>query len=135
MRLRQFANCLKSVQEEMTMIHDRYIEIPADKLRDAISLAYALSSPVGMGMIHYREGGLDSATIDAVIATWAQGPIAARMDYVHGRQCKFTVRRDAERLFVGPSWHDHSEDQLIDLLTALGVESPREKIKQALASA
>lgn len=120
---------------------DCYIEIPSDKLRDAIKLAYAMSAPQGLGFLHYKDGGLDEATVDAIIDREKRGTIAASMDYVNGRSCKFTVYRDGtydepgKRLFVNPSWYDHGDLALEDLLTELGVEDAAGKMASARAAA
>jgi hypothetical protein len=115
------------------------IEIPSDKLREAVKLAYAASAPQGLGFLHAREGGLSDEDANEIIerekGTRFPNPVAASMDYVHGRSCKFTVFRgkeDAERLFIRPRWYDHSDTQLVELLEALGVGDPQGKIDAAL---
>jgi hypothetical protein len=114
-----------------------YIEIPADKLPEAMKLAFNLSSPQGLGFLHHREGGLEDAAVNEIIEREKGGHIAAHMDYVHGRACKFIVFRGGERpnwdgrLYIRSSWYDHSDSALEDLLTGLGVDDPAGKIASA----
>lgn len=112
-----------------------YIEIPADKLREAIKAAYDLSQPIGLGFLHAKGGELDEESVDEIISR-ERGWIVASMDYVHGRQCKFHVYSDEgnpPRYFVRHYWYDHGEYQLVDLLTRIGVDNPQEKIDAAKA--
>jgi hypothetical protein len=119
---------------------DCYIEIPSDKLRDAIKLAFDLSSPQGLGFLHHRPGGLDDETVDEIIGREARGHVVASMDYVHGRSCKFHVYRDGERnnwgdrLYIPPSWYDHCDWALEQLLTGIGVDNAADKIATAQAA-
>jgi len=109
-----------------------YVELPADKLPDAIRAAYALSEPRGLGFLHAQSGPLDDETVNEILDR-GNGWAAASMDYVRGRCCKFTVYRDGERLFVLPRWYDHSNDDLVALLTGIGVTDPQAKIDAAIA--
>jgi len=113
----------------MNLIPEHYIEIPADKLRLAISTAYNLSVPVGMGFLHARTGGLDEETIDRIMENVETRGVY--MDYVHGRQCKFSVYVKDGKFYVQPDWYDHNRYQLIDLLTTIGIEKPEEAIEAA----
>jgi hypothetical protein len=107
-----------------------YVEIPADKLRDAVKQAYALSSPQGLGFVHYREGELSDEDVDAILSRGDERR-AASMDYVRGRSCKFHVFRDGERLFIRPSWYDHSDWHTEQLLKSLGIENGPELMAAA----
>ena len=112
-----------------------YIEIPANKLRDAVKLAYVHSAPQGLGFLHAREGELDDATVSEIIdRARLAGSIAARMDYVHGRSCKFAIYREGEMLLIRPNWYDHSDHQLASLLDALGIADAEAKIAAAQAA-
>ena len=92
-----------------------FIEIPKDKLLDAVRGAYALSRPVGMGMLHFREGDLDDATAQRIV----EMPGGPNMDYVHGRQCKFRVKQEGDRFFIAPRWYGHTHTQLVALLAKI----------------
>lgn len=111
-----------------------FIEIPADKLRDAINLVYDLSQPVGMGHLHWRPGRLDKVTEDAIMEAEPSGDIAVHMDYVHGRCCKFIVFKQDGKLWIRPEWHDHTEGDLITLLYRLGMKDAHAKIIAAQAA-
>lgn len=119
---------------------DCYIEIPSDKLADAVKLAFDLSSPQGLGFLHHREGGLEDGVVNEIIEREKRGAVAASMDYVHGRSCKFTVYRGGERpdwddkLYISSSWYDHSDRALEELLTGIGVNDPAGKIEAAQAA-
>lgn len=97
----------------------------------AIKAAYALSVPVGMGHLHARGGDLDQDTVDALLSrsTPKEGRIRwewANMDYVHGRQCKFTILADAEtgQPFIDASngWYDHTDAQFAELLRLVFID-------------
>jgi hypothetical protein len=119
----------------MMMNTDCYIEIPADKLKEALQAAYAMSSPQGLGYLHYKDGGLSDSEAAAIIdRERPDGNIAASMDYVNGRSCKFHVYREGGKLLIAPSWYDHSDYALVGLLAALGVDDPRSKIDAAQAA-
>lgn len=112
-----------------------YIEIPADKLRDAVKAAYDMSNPVGLGFLQLHEKQMSDEDADAILER-GRGFIAASMDYVNGRQCKFGIYSDEgspPRYFVRPYWYDHSEYQLVELLTTIGVEDAQAKIDAANA--
>lgn len=111
----------------------QHVEIPADKVREACAAAYALSRPVGLGLLHAREGDLDDEMLDQIIAHGERrgGP---SMDYVHGRQCKFNLYKVGDRFFAQPEWYDHSRSQFVDLLTRIGVADAEEKIAAAIAA-
>lgn len=113
---------------------EQYVEIPADKLREAISGAYNLSAPRGMGFLHSKSGPLDDATIDQIMATGERRQ-GISMDYVHGRCCKFHTYAVDGRHYTSPRWYDHSTADLIDLLAHVGVENPEAKIEAAREAA
>ncbi len=92
------------------------IEIPADKVRAAVCAAYDLSHPVGMGVLHYRHGPLDADTLDRIVGNGE----SIRMDYVHGRQCKFSIQKQGEKYFVRAPWYDHTDEDLAVLLRQIG---------------
>ncbi len=110
----------------------KFIEIPADKLADAVKAAYTLSVPIGMGHLHYRQGPLDEGTLKDILSHEHYGDVAVHLDYVHGRCCKFVVFKDeAGKLFIAPDWYDHSEPELVSLLTTIGIENAQELVDSA----
>jgi hypothetical protein len=127
-------------ESKMPINPECYIEIPADKLRDAVKLAFELSSPQGLGILHHRPGGLEDEAVDEIIGREGRGAIAASMDYVHGRSCKFHVYRGGEydnwddKLYIPASWYDHGDWALEQLLTRIGVEDAAGKIAAAQAA-
>ena len=96
------------------------IDITRADLRLVIREVYALSSPQGMGLLHFKRGELTDEEVDAILASGTPlHPVS--MDYVNGRSCKFSVTfRDGRRL-IGDRWYDHSESQLDQLLKTIGV--------------
>lgn len=103
------------------------IEVPFDAVKPLVRKAYELSVPVGMGMIHYRPGPLDSMGVDELVRVMNKTGYLS-MDYVHGRQVKFTIRKIGDYYFVHRRWPDHTEAQLIELLASVGVEFPTKAI-------
>lgn len=101
-----------------------YLEITGVDLVKLAQAAYDLSSPQGLGFLHFREGGLSQA--DALSQIRDVGHTALRMDYVHGRSVKLWVDRDGDRLFMRDRWHDHSPTQLAALLDRVGIKLPTE---------
>ena len=103
------------------------IDVTGSDPRELIKAAYALSKPQGLGFLHAREGELDDATVDEILGH-ERGflGVIAKMDYVHGRSCKFTIWRDqeTERLYIRNWWYDHDESQLEQLLARCGIERP-----------
>ena len=47
--------------------------------------------------------------------------IAVEMDYVNGRACKMMVLKKDDRLFILDSWYDHTEDELCELISSIGI--------------
>jgi hypothetical protein len=115
-----------------TMGEDCFIKLPRDKLPDAIKKAFELSRPQGLGFIHHREGPLEEEAVQEIMSR-GYNRLLADMDYVHGRSCKFHVRQSEDDGFMllDPSWYDHSDYQLDELLTSLGVENPAEARESA----
>lgn len=96
------------------------ISIPADKLPALVRAVYDMSVPVGLGFIHAQPGSLTDEEVASIIKP--EGRIAARMDYVNGRQCKMTVfRADDGSLSINDHWFDHTDGQLQHLLEEIGV--------------
>lgn len=96
------------------------IEITGVDLVALAKKAYELSAPQGMGFLHARDGELDEDTAARLVSDDPHFPLS--MDYVHGRACKLTVFKEGDRMFISNQWHDHSEDQLKQLLEAVGIK-------------
>lgn len=99
---------------------DNYIEITGCNLIALVKKAYALSRPQGLGHLHYREGELSDEQAQQIINT----PGGIDMDYVHGRAVKFWVKYEGDRMFVPKRWYDHTDAQLRELLTSVGIQMP-----------
>lgn len=103
------------------------IDITGCNLRTLVAKAYELSTPQGLGFLHFTPKPLSEGEIDAIIAQ-GDARYAVDMDYVNGRSIKLHVRREGGKLTMPDSWYDHSDSQLDELCAALGVKrdtSPR----------
>ncbi len=103
--------------------------IPDEKLVDFVKKVYSMSRPVGMGILHFKEGELTDEEVRQIInipEKHGNRQVIVRMDYVHGRQCKMNVYRDMEgRFYIEEYWYDHTDYQLKELLESIGVEYVR----------
>lgn len=84
-----------------------------------VQKVYELSQPQGMGMMHFTEGPLSEEDAKAFI----QEDGTVSMDYVSGRACKMYTNNKDGRITIGDRWHDHSDEQLAELLESLGLTS------------
>jgi hypothetical protein len=118
-----------------TMGDECFIKVSRDRLPDAIKKAFELSQPQGLGFLHHREGPLEEETVQEIIAR-GHSRLLADMDYVHGRSCKFHVRKADEDGFmlIEPRWYDHGDYELDALLRDLGVENPTAARKAAITA-
>ena len=104
------------------------IDVTAAPLLDLVKAAYDLSKPQGLGFIHARPGDLSDKDAQDIIDYEKPGSgIAARMDYVHGRACKLTVYKKDGKHFIQKPWFDHSDTQLAQLLSNVGITYKGEK--------
>ena len=86
---------------------------------------YAMSVPVGMGVLHARDGGLSDEDAKAQVDRFKDDKrIALGMEYVHGRCCKMTVYRKDGRLEMRWPWYDHTDGQGNRLLETFGIQVP-----------
>jgi len=100
-------------------------EFEESKIDDVLRAAYDLSAPQGLGFLHVRPGGLDDETI-ARIKDSGIGLFAARLDYVHGRAVKLTVRRDGDVCHIpADHWFDHSLEDLRELAKRADLGEPK----------
>lgn len=82
-----------------------------------IKKVYDLSISQGLGCLYYQAGGLTSAEARQYIRP--DGSV--NMDYVKGRACKMSVQQRNGTLFIHNPWFDHSDEQLRQLLEAVGI--------------
>lgn len=83
-----------------------------------IQKVYELSQPQGMGMLHYKPGGLTDDEAKSLI----QSDGIVDMDYVKGRACKMYVTRKEGKLVIPrDNWYDHTDEQLAELLEHIGL--------------
>ncbi len=100
------------------------IEVTGVPLEALVRAAYRPIRPQGLGFMHFQEGDLDDETVAAIIKKDANSRgVAVGMDYVKGRSCKFYVYREGERLFIKSRWYDHSDGQLRDLVSGVGLSA------------
>lgn len=92
------------------------IEITGVDLRELVKKAYDLSEPRGMGMLHFEAGPLPESSVDDILARGTD-KIPVSMDYVKGRAVKLTVWHFDDKLYLQNSWFDHSESDLLRLLS------------------
>ena len=99
-----------------------YYEITGADLKEVAKAAYDLSIPQGLGFLYAKGGGLSEEDAQRLIdRERPDGNCALGMDYVHGRSCKFYVNRAKGRLFISSRWYDHTESDLIELLSRIGM--------------
>lgn len=103
----------------------RYI-FDESKLDAVIRAAYDLSRPQGLGFLQATQGPLDEEALTNIKAL-GNSQYAARMDYVHGRAVKLTVRRDGDKLYIdADQWFDHWMSDLQELAVRAGLDGPIE---------
>lgn len=94
-----------------------------------VSRCYDLSSPVGLGTLHYQPGPLAENYAQAIVQRLQRNvergaTVAADMDYVLGRAVKMAVFREhtTGRLYIdGSGWYGHTKDQLNALIIEFGL--------------
>lgn len=108
----------ESTEQEFTQ--EPRLIVPREKLAALIAKAYELSSPQGLGLLHFRAGGLDEAVIAKMIAEAEEngrehGFIG--MDYVLGRAVKLSIVREGKEWFMWERerWFDHSDEAFAEL--------------------
>lgn len=112
---------------------EEYVVIPRTLLPELARRAYDLSEAKGMGFIHFTPGPLPEPHLQAILDKGNdRNPLS--MDYVLGRAVKMTVfshPTDETLALVPPHWYEHTHQDLIDLLTTIGVGDAAELIYQA----
>ncbi len=82
-----------------------------------IKEVYNLSSPQGMGFLHYQSEALTDEEAKEILKVWEYDrQFFLHMDYVRGRACKMTIFRGKSKLFIQTPWYDHDDSQLKELL-------------------
>lgn len=84
---------------------------------------YELSSPQGMGFLHYTPEPLSEEEAKQLVGHPVEHPdklgmsdsVVLDMDYVRGRACKMTVWKEEGRLVINDNWYDHT-DRILDML-------------------
>ncbi len=105
-------------------------EVTGCNLIEAVKIAYELSSPQGMGFLHYTPGPLTEDEVKEVELRLIEptGRVAVRLDYIKGRACKFSILRDAEnRLWVYNDWYDHNSDAAAELIKRILATIPKKE--------
>lgn len=98
-----------------------YIDVTDADLRLLVRTAYDLSSPQGLGFLHFKPEPLTDKEVDHIITRNISGWCVVSMDYVNGRACKFGVFKMDERLYIKDRWFDHTKEQLAELCRRCGV--------------
>lgn len=98
------------------------IEVTGIPLEALVLAAYRPSRAQGLGHMHYEAGDLTESEVSAIIERGKTDRMfAVYTDYVKGRSLKFKVQRKNGLHFIENRWYDHSDGQLKDLLTAVGL--------------
>ena len=110
---------------------DNCIEITGVDLKTFVKKVYELSSPQGMGMMHFTPEPMTDEMADKIISrghddcgfpTRQSDDRPVNMDYVGGRACKMNVMKKEDKLWISNSWYDHTDAQLKQLLAACGID-------------
>ena len=99
---------------------ENMIEITGCDLSEFIKKVYELSAPRGLGFLHAKDGPLEDSKVESILMDGCDR-IAVEMDYVNGRACKMTVFKKDGRIFILDKWYDHTEDELCELISSIGI--------------
>ena len=99
---------------------ENMIEITGCDLSVFIKKVYDLSQPQGLGFIHAKAGPLEDQEVESILRHGCD-KIPVDMDYINGRACKMMVIQDDDRIFIQDAWYDHSDDQLCELISSIGI--------------
>lgn len=92
-------------------------------LRRFVKTVYDLSSPQGLGFLHFTLEPLTDGEAQEIVDTWKDDKqMALGLDYIKGRSCKMDVFREGKKLYIFKNWHDHSPDDLKELLCRCGLK-------------
>jgi hypothetical protein len=82
---------------------------------------YELSSPQGLGFMHFTPEPLSEERAKQMIECNDGRHVALSMDYVDGRACKMVVFRNEKNLEIRDAWYDHSDERFKQLLAAFNI--------------
>lgn len=99
------------------------IDITGVDLKALVKKVYELSSPQGMGFLHFEVEPLSDEEALSLI----DDKRGIEMDYIKGRACKFSAKYRDGKLVISDSWYDHSGAQFQELLNAFGLKVPGKK--------
>ena len=103
------------------------IEITGVDLVEFVKKVYELSVPQGMGMLHYTPNPLSDEEAKQIVDRFkGDKMLALSMDYVKGRACKMTVRREDGKLTISDNWYDHTDRAYQQLLEHFNIQKPAE---------
>jgi len=92
---------------------------------------YNLSSPQGLGFLHFREDELTDEEAREILDVCKNDlQLFLDMDYIKGRACKMTIFRDEDRLYIRTPWYDHTNSQLAKLLREVLPEQKLSLLKE-----
>ena len=100
------------------------IEIKEHQIKELVKAAYNMSSPVGMGFLHATPADMTDEEAEALIDMDSERRVVG-MDYVKGRQCKFSILKLDGKFAVQGAWYDHSDREYAILLNSVGVPLPQ----------
>lgn len=96
-----------------------FIDITGVDKKKLVNAVYDLSSPVGLGFLHFNPAPLSDEEAEAI----ADGAHGVRMDYVNGRCCKFKTYEVKGKTYIQDRWYDHYADDLSALLARVGMQN------------
>lgn len=102
------------------------IEITGIDLVKFTKKVYELSSPQGLGFLHFVDNQLETKEAQDIINVFKKNTrLALSLDYVQGRACKMDVFKEKDKLFITMPWYDHTDEQLKELLKIFDIELPK----------
>lgn len=96
------------------------IDITGIDLVEFAKKVYELSSPQGMGILHFTPQPLTNEEAKACLQDDTSYPLS--MDYVKGRTCKMDVRREKGKLTIPDTWYDHTDRIYKELLNHFNIQ-------------
>jgi len=102
------------------------IDITGVDLVEFAKKVYELSSPQGLGFLHYTTEPLNDEEAKQYIYA-DKDDIILDMDYVKGRACKMHVRKEGNKWLIDDSWYDHTDRIYQQLLNHFNISKPNEK--------
>lgn len=101
------------------------VDVTDCDLREIVKAAYDMSSPQGMGHLHFDPAPLTEEEVDSVMKNFPVGGVLVSLDYVKGRSCKFHVHEDAKGRYIQSPWYDHTDQQFAELVSQIGATMPK----------